>query len=144
MLEVRDIKYGTPDYNKTLDLRNKVMRKPLGLDIYDEDFSFEKNALIVGAFQEEQLIGVGTMTFSGTVFRLEYLCVDNEIQSHGTGSEMLKKLEQKALARGGEKITLDARVSAQHFYEKHGYSTSGQVFTLSYAPVPHIIMEKYL
>ena len=56
MLEVRDIKYGTSDYNKTLDLRNKVMRKPLGLNIYDEDFSFEKNAIIVGAYEEEELI----------------------------------------------------------------------------------------
>ena len=144
MLEVRDIKYGTPDYNRTLDLRNKVMRKPLGLDIYDEDFSFEKNAIIVGAYEEEELIGVGTMSYSNNTFKLEYLCVDTDIQSHGAGGKMLEWLEKKALEKNAEKIILDARVSAQKFYENHGYKIVGDVFMLSYAPVPHILMEKIL
>ena len=72
MIKVENIEYGSVNYKKTLDLRNKVMRIPLGLNIYDEDFSFEKNAIIVGAYEDEELIGVGTMSYSDNTFKLEY------------------------------------------------------------------------
>ena len=94
--------------------------------------------------EEEELIGVGTMSYSNNTFKLEYLCVDTDIQSHGAGGKMLEWLENKALEKNAEKIILDARVSAQKFYENHGYKTVGDVFMLSYAPVPHILMEKIL
>ena len=141
---IENIEYGSIDYKKTLELRNKVMRIPLGLNIYDEDFSFEKAALIAGAFENEQLIGVGTMSHHDTTFKLEYLCVDTDIQHHGTGGKILEWLEKRAMAKRGKKIILDARVSAQKFYENHGYKAVGDVFFLSYAPVPHILMEKTL
>ena len=53
-------------------------------------------------------------------------------------------VRKKCLKKNAEKIILDARVSAQKFYENHGYITVGDVFMLSYAPVPHILMEKKL
>jgi predicted GNAT family N-acyltransferase len=144
MLYLKDIEYGTDEYLATLELRNKVMRVPLGLDIHNEDFSFEKNAVIVGAFEEEKVVGVGVMTIEEDVFKLEYLCVDSDIQSNGAGGLMLRYLEQKARDRKGTKICLDARVSAEGFYQQHGYKTIGDVFLLDYAPVEHVVMEKNL
>ena len=144
MINVKRIEYSSIDYKKTLDLRNKVMRIPLGLNIYDEDFSFEKDAIIVAAYDEETLIGVGTMSYNDKIFKLEYLCVDTDIQSNGAGGKMLQNLEKEAIQKSAKKIVLDARVSAQKFYENHGYKTVGNVFMLSYAPVPHILMEKIL
>ena len=41
MREIKEIAYATEEYAKTLALRNKVMRIPLGLNIYEEDFSSE-------------------------------------------------------------------------------------------------------
>lgn len=38
MRAIKEILYGTEEYAKTLALRNKVMRIPLGLNIYEEDF----------------------------------------------------------------------------------------------------------
>ena len=38
---------------------------------------------------------------------------------------------------------MDARVSAKQFYLKHGYQPIGDVFLLDFAPVEHIVMEKY-
>ena len=99
MIKVENIEYGSMNYKKTLDLRNKVMRIPLGHNIYDEDFSFEKNAIIVGAYEEEELIGVGTMSYSDNTYKLEYLCVDTDIQSHGAGGKMLEWLEKNALKK---------------------------------------------
>ena len=69
MIKVESIEYGSMNYKKTLDLRNKVMRIPLGLNIYDEDFSFEKNAIIVGAYEEEMLWAIAN---SEEVFTIDY------------------------------------------------------------------------
>ena len=85
MCVLKTIEYGSQQYVATLKLRDKVMRKPLGKSIYDEDFSWEKDAEIVGAFDGEQLLGVGVMTNKDKNFKLEYLCVDSEIQSKGIG-----------------------------------------------------------
>ena len=45
MRQIKFIEYGSSDYEKTLELRNKIMRIPLGLSIYNEDFSVEKNSI---------------------------------------------------------------------------------------------------
>lgn len=41
MISIKPNPYGSPAYLETLELRNRVMRLPLGLNIHDEDFSFE-------------------------------------------------------------------------------------------------------
>ncbi|HJB39934.1 MAG TPA: hypothetical protein H9943_06000 [Candidatus Ruthenibacterium avium] len=61
MPAIKEILYGTEEYAKTLALRNKVMRIPLELNIYEEDCSSEQDALMVGMFESENLLGVGVM-----------------------------------------------------------------------------------
>ena len=51
MREIKEIVYAAEEYAKTLALRNKVMRIPLGLIIYEEVFSSEQEALMVGMFE---------------------------------------------------------------------------------------------
>ena len=128
MGQIRFIEYGGQEYDRTLALRNKVMRIPLGLNIYREDFSFERECVILGMFEAGQLLGVGVMSNKEECYKVEYLC----------------RLEKIAQAQGGEKIWMDARVSAERFYKHHGYQAVGEIFLLDYAPVAHIIMEKTL
>ena len=144
MISIEPIHYGSPAYLETLELRNRVMRLPLGLNIHDEDFSFEQNCVLYAAFDGEQVIGMGSMSRDGHVCKVEYLCVDTAIQSQGLGRKLLEQLELAAAAQGAVRICLDARVSAQHFYERAGYRAVGEIFLLSYAPVEHILMEKDL
>lgn len=145
MTTIQRIGYDSPAYRAGLALRDRVMRQPLGLSIYDEDFSFEKDCVLLAAFDEDgSLTGFGSMTNAGPVRRIEYLCVDPDFQGEGIGRRLLARLEALARDAGAETVQLDARVSAQAFYENMGYHTAGEVFTLSYAPVPHILMEKSL
>lgn len=143
MKQIKTIQYGTTEYSATLALRNKVMRIPLGLDIYKEDFSCEKNAIIIGMFDDDKLLGVGIMSHNGTDYKVEYLCIGTSIQSCGIGGSLLEQLECIAKQQGATKIYMDARVSAKSFYLRHGYQPIGDVFLLDYAPVEHIIMEKH-
>ena len=144
MKHIKPILYGTSEYNATLALRNKVMRLPLGLDIYQEDFSSEKDATILGMFDGDTLLGVGVMSHHETSCKVEYLCIDSALQSCGIGGQLLDQLEQIAKQQGATKISMDARVSAQPFYARHHYHPVGDVFFLDYAPVEHIVMEKAL
>nr|WP_326126403.1 GNAT family N-acetyltransferase [uncultured Oscillibacter sp.] len=143
MRQIKPIAYGSPEYRETLELRNRVMRIPLGLDIHREDFSCEKESSIIGAFDGEQLLGVGVMSHKD-VFKVEYLCVDFHLQGTGVGGELLDRLEAMAAEQGGKVMYLDARVTAQPFYAHRGYETTSEVFIMECAPVPHVAMEKPL
>lgn len=96
MISIKPIHYGSPAYLETLELRNRVMRLPLGLNIHDEDFSFEQNCVLYAAFDGEQVIGMGSMSREGDTCKVEYLCVDTAIQSRGLGRQLLEALEGAA------------------------------------------------
>lgn len=143
MREIRDITYGSEEYLETLELRNRVMRIPLGLDIHKEDFSHERESAVIGSFDGGHLLGVGVMSHKD-VYKVEYLCVDFDLQGSGVGGALLDRMESMAAEQGGKKMLLDARVTAQDFYTHHGYQTVSEVFIMECAPVPHVAMEKPL
>ena len=153
MRQIKPIEYGSAEYLETLELRNRVMRIPLGLDIHKEDFSHESASAIIGSFDGGQLLGVGVMSHKD-VFKVEYLCVDFHLQGSGIGGELLDRMEAMAAERGdlaryidlfgGKTMYLDARVTAQPFYAHRGYETTSEVFIMECAPVPHVAMEKPL
>lgn len=143
MRNIEPIEYGSKEYQETLELRNRVMRIPLGLDIHREDFSCEKESAIIGAFDGGRLLGVGVMSTKGA-YKVDYLCVDFDLQGRGIGGELLERMEAMAAEQGGTKMLLDARITAQPFYTRHGYQTVGEVFIMECAPVPHVAMEKPL
>lgn len=145
MSVLRPIVYGTPEYDATLALRNQVMRVPLGLNIYNEDFSCEATSDIIGIFEGDTLLSVGVMSHpEEDVYKIEYLCVDTHLQSGGLGGIMLEHFLETARQAGAKKMILDARLKAQKFYERHGFTAIGEVFVMAIAPVDHIAMEQYL
>ncbi|WP_368251925.1 GNAT family N-acetyltransferase [Enterococcus sp. 2201sp1_2201st1_B8_2201SCRN_220225] len=145
-MEFMAIQYGSADYQQTLDLRDRVMRKPLGLSIATEDFSKEAGAFILGAFEQADLLGVAVLSLDRVkqVAMLEYLCVDTAKQSKGVGQTLLEKMEAYGAEQGMKEMRLEARVSAQVFYERQGYQITGEPYLLEVAPVPHILMTKSL
>ena len=143
MSELRTIVYGTPEYAATLALRNKVMRIPLGLNIYNEDFSCEAASTVIGIFDGDTLLATGTMSCPDGQYKIDYLCVDFDLQGTGLGGRMLEHFEGIVRAAGCKKLVLDARLTAQAFYESHGFIPVGEVFVMAIAPVDHIAMEKH-
>ena len=150
MYVVKYIKYGSEEYNKTLELRNEDMRKPLGRSIYDEDFSCEAGQIIIGAFETNSLfsnllIGCGVLSYQGdNVWMVEYLCVDKILQKKGVGSALMQCMEKIAMDRGATKMIMHSRISAMDFYQRFGYVQKGEIFHKEIAPGGHILMEKEL
>ena len=150
MYVVKFIRYGSEEYDRTVKLRDEVMRKPLGRSIYDEDFSCEENQLIIGAFEtntmvRDLLIGCGVLSYKGdNNWCVEYLCVDTVLQKKGVGSALMQCLEKIARDRGATKLCLDARISAIDFYLRFGFMQKGEIFHKEIAPGGHVYMEKEL
>ncbi|AYW45487.1 GNAT family N-acetyltransferase [Tetragenococcus koreensis] len=143
---IKEIQYGTQEYQQTLDLRDKVMRLPLGLSIYDEDLYKEKDTYLLGAFDDEQLLGVGVVTQTENIdtLKVDYLCVDTVIQNKHIGTKLLQAIEEYALLIGKNSIVLEARITAEPFYRRLSYSSSGEKFTKAHVPIEHILMNKQL
>ncbi|WP_333650040.1 GNAT family N-acetyltransferase [Lacrimispora sp.] len=142
---VEEVEFGSQRYKQTVLLRDRVMRKPLGLSIKNDDLSFEKQATVLAVFESDTMIGTGILVFKEQeTAKVCFLCVDPDVQKGGVGRAILEDIEKRALHHGIKKICLESRVSAKDFYKKLGYHEYGDVYFMKEAPVEHIWMEKVL
>lgn len=143
--EVTEVKYGSTQYQQTILLRDKVMRQPLGLSIKNEDLSYEQQATTLVVYDSDTLLGTGIyVILDDSTMRVNFLCVDFNLQKMGIGRIILEEIEKRARQLGIKKITLNARLTALDFYKKLGFVEYGEVFFMKAAPIEHICMEKIL
>jgi GNAT superfamily N-acetyltransferase len=137
------IDYGSPEYQQMVQLRNDILRKPLGLVFEKEELEKEAEDILIGAFEEDKLLGCCMLieTEPGTV-RLRQMAVPKNLQGKGVGRALMQFAENIARDRGYRKITMHARKTATGFYEKLGYNISGGEFIE--VTLPHVVMEKRL
>jgi GNAT superfamily N-acetyltransferase len=137
------IDYGSPEYQQMVQLRNDILRKPLGLVFEKEELENEAEDILIGAFEDDRLLGCCMLieTEPGTV-RLRQMAVPKNLQGKGVGRALMQFAENIARDRGYKKITMHARKTATGFYEKLGYNISGGEFLE--VTLPHVVMEKRL
>jgi len=137
------IDYGSPEYQQMVQLRNDILRKPLGMAFQKEELEKETEDILIGAFEDDKMLGCCMLieTEPGTV-RLRQMAVLNNLQGKGIGRALMQFAENIARDRGFRRITMHARKSATGFYEKFGYTISGGEFVE--VTLPHVVMEKRL
>lgn len=137
------IDHGSPEYQQMVQLRNEILRKPLGLVFLPDELEKEKEDILIGAFEDDKMLGCCMLinTDPGTV-RLRQMAVLNNLQGKGIGRALMQFAENIARDRGYRKITMHARKTATGFYEKLGYTTNGEEFLE--VTLPHVVMEKQL
>lgn len=142
-MALKIIDHGTKEYDQMVQLREEVLRKPLGLHFTPEELAKEKHNLLIGAFEEGELMGCCMLVEEepGTV-RLRQMAVINDLQGKGYGKVLMQFAENLARDRGYKKITMHARKNALGFYEKMGYKVIGNEF--EEITIPHYVMEKEL
>ena len=52
-MPIKMIDHGSHDYQKMVDLRMEILRRPLGLTFSKEDLEKEKHYILIGAFEED-------------------------------------------------------------------------------------------
>lgn len=136
--EIHEIAYGGDEYREELELRDRVLRRPLGLRLADEDLSAEIRDHHIGCFLDGRLVGSLILTpQDGARFRMRQVGVDAPLRSRGLGKCLLEYAHAFAAGFGAREITLHARKTAVPFYEKLGYRRDGEEFMeLGMAHIP--------
>lgn len=139
----RRIDYGGDDYRRSLQLRDDVLRSPLGRSIADDDLSGDAEALHVGAFAEERLVGILLLKpKSEGLLQMKQVAVEGALRGMNVGRKLVEYAERLATRQGCGEIMLHAREVAVIFYEKLGYTREGEVF--EEMGIPHCVMRKNL
>ena len=143
MIIYRQISTHDREYAMEKDLRNRVLRLPLGLHLSGQDTSDEEEQLHLVAMDErDRVVGCVLVAFSGNVAKVRQLAIDETYQGRGIGTEIMKRAEQAILARNIRTVMLHGRVTARGFFERLGYAARSGVFTE--VTIPHIAMQKDL
>lgn len=137
------IDHGTPEYLQMVQLRNDILRKPLGLSFEPHELEKEKNEILIAAFEDDKMLGCCMLVRADPLtVRLRQMAVPNSLQGRGIGRALIQFAESIALDRGYRTIMMHARKTATGFYEKFGYQVRGEEF--EEITLPHVVMEKKL
>lgn len=142
-MELKQIKHNTPEYERVVALRRRVLRAPLGLDFTPEQLAAEAAEIHLAGFEGETPIASLILTpVSVQEFRMRQVAVAPERQGAGLGRRIVDYSETVVRAAGGRQITLHARETVVPFYLRAGYETVGETF--EEVTVPHRKMQKWL
>jgi predicted GNAT family N-acyltransferase len=141
-ITIRQINLDEPDYEQVYNLREEVLRKPIGLSLKNEDLSGDSKDIILGAVQNGKVIGCLMIhpTEAEHKVKIRQMAVADDWQGKGLGRMLMTEAEQLAWSNSKTHIVLHARVTAQPFYERLNYQTTSGVFTE--VGIPHVVMEK--
>ncbi len=142
-MALKIIDHGTKEYQQMVKLRDDILRKPLGLGFSSEELENEKDNLLIGAFEDGNILGCCMLVEEKPeVVKLRQMAVLNYVQGKGIGRALMQFAENLARDSGYKILTMHARKNAVGFYEKMGYRVKGnEFFEVS---IPHYEMEKEL
>ncbi len=142
-MALKMIDHGTQEYQQMVNLRNEILRKPLGLTFDSAELEREKEDVLMGAFEEDKLLGCCLLTrVDDRTMRLRQMAVPSGMQGKGIGRALMIFCENVARDMGYKRLIMHARKTALGFYEKLGYNVYGDEFME--ITIPHYIMEKAL
>lgn len=120
--EVKEIPFASSVYAAELAIRNEVLRKPLGLDISQDDLSQEAEFIHLGIFVAHKLVGVCYLKeIDADIMQIKQVALLNEYQGNQLGRKLLTAAEERCRTAGKQFIKLEARQSAWGFYTKLAY-----------------------
>jgi formate C-acetyltransferase len=142
--EVREVAFGSDDYRRACALRDQVLRAPLGLRLYDEDLSAERDQRHFGWFDlDGALSACATAAPLGAgAAKIRQMAVAPDRRGRGLGRRLLLEVERRLAAGGIARVELHARRAAEGFYRHCGYESEGAGFVE--VTIPHVKMTKRL
>lgn len=142
-ISVIEVTTSSSEYPEVFELREEVLRKPLGLSLHNEDLSRDHTDIILAGKQDGTVVACLMLHDLGEgVLQLRQMAVMPECQGRGVGRQLVQAAEEVGAERGYEKMILHARKHAMGFYASMGYMQHGDEF--SEVGIPHYHMEKML
>jgi predicted GNAT family N-acyltransferase len=142
-MRLEEITFGSDLFLKELELRDEMLRKPIGLEHSEADLEKEPGYRHFGLLVEENLIACLMVVPHGEgLSQIRQMAVREDLQGRGYGRFLMTAVEPILHADGVGRIFLNARSTAIDFYAKLGYEGVGDRFTE--VGIPHLRMEKAL
>ena len=142
-MALKILDYGTLQYRQMVKMRDEILRKPLGLSFSESELVKEKDYMLIGAFEDDEMLGCCMIVEKDiNIARLRQVAVLNNLQGKGIGRALILFAENLARDHGFKIISMHARKNTVPFFEKMGYLvTSDEFIELT---IPHVAMEKEL
>ncbi|MDB4737855.1 GNAT family N-acetyltransferase [Verrucomicrobiales bacterium] len=139
-----EAQYGSDDYRTSCDLRDELLRKPLGMSLFDQDLGEEKDFIhLIGKNEEQELIAyLQFKKIEERTLKMQQVVVAEHAQGKGIGRRLVLFSEQFAIMSGFSSIILHARESVIEFYERLDYVREGERFLE--VTIPHFKASKRL
>ena len=142
-MALKQIDHGTPEYLKMVNLRDVVLRRPLGLTFDHDELMAEKDDILIVCMEDQDVLGCCILAeVNNLTVRLRQMAVPDNLHGRGIGASIINFAENMARDKGYKLMTMHARDSAIGFYEKFGYHIKGSQFRE--VNLPHHVMEKNL
>jgi GNAT superfamily N-acetyltransferase len=140
-LSLVEVPHGSETYQRALDLRDAVLRSPLGLTFTQAELDDDTIRKHFCALIDGEVVGAVSFKALGPhTLQLKQMAVAEGHQRAGIGSRLLRFGEAWARREGYGMVILNARVGAEGFYARHGYALEGALFEEQ--GIPHVRMTK--
>ncbi len=142
-MALKQIDFGTSEYDLMVELRHSILRKPLGLFFTQDELDKEKEDILIAAFDEDIMLGCCILTNAGDQhMKLRQMAVQKSLQGKGIGASIINFAENITRDKGYKYLKMHARDTAVGFYEKFGYNIEGDEFIE--VNISHFLMTKRL
>lgn len=141
-LELRFIEPDGDWYEAEKQLRDAVLRQPIGRSFDPNEFPFEKESLHFVAVDGDRLVGCVLFHPRAPSGRLYQMAVAADYQGQGLGRALVRGLEDALVEKGIVEVVLHARVTAASFYARLGYTASSEDYLE--LGIPHREMKRRL
>lgn len=140
---IQQINTASELYPLTLELRDVVLRQPLGMSIHHEQLIGEDQAIHLCALYEDRVVGILLLKkVDDDTVQMKQVAVDESLRGKQIGRKLVERAEQVAHESGYIHIVLNARQVALPFYEKLNYTAFDEPFIE--VGIPHRKMIKTL
>lgn len=138
-----EIEHGGEIHLATLDARDRILRRPLGMRLSDEDTRGEETQRHFVILRHDQpQAGIVAKASAAREVRLRQMWVEPGLTGIGLGRTLLEQVLAKLAAEGIEQVVLHARGPVLGFYRKCGFLEEGAPFTE--VGIPHRRMRREL
>lgn len=136
------VEHGSEAWKSAVQLREAILRKPLGSYFTDEELDEEKNHIQIVGFLDMEIVATSVLVPENQSMKMQRVVVKDELRNSGIGSEMMLFCEKVSLKNGKHHIYCHARDTAVNFYLNNNYLIEGEYFPED--GIPHVKMVKHL
>lgn len=136
------IDHGTEEWKKAVQLRETILRLPLGSIFTEDELKEERNHIHVVGYLKDELVATAVLVPEKGKVKMQRVVVKEGLRNHNIGSEIMDYCESLARDDGYLQIYCHARNTAVKFYLNNGYQTKGDYFDED--GIPHLKMLKEL